>query len=80
MEDELKFKVGDLIVCNFQPGVAVVKKDRCLPMKHTIKGEIGIVVGYRHSVHGEKSDYKVSFPQFQGYTHTLSISALNKIC
>jgi len=80
MKDELKFKVGDLIVCNFQPGAAAVKNDRCLPMEHVIKGEMGIVVGYRHSLLGEKSDYKVSFPQFQGYIHTLSIFALERLC
>ena len=80
MKGKLKFKVGDLIMCNFQPGAAAVRNDHCLPMEHVIKGEMGIVVGYRHSLLGEKSDYKVLFPQFQGYTHTLSTSALEKLC
>ena len=74
MKSELKFKVGDLIVCNWQPRVAAVKNDVCLPMKHTIKGEMGIIVGHRCS------EYEVSFPQFQGYIHTLSTSALERLC
>ena len=37
-------KVGDLVRCTWQPKVAGVdqKTQACLPMKHTIEGEVGL--------------------------------------
>ena len=64
-------KVGDLVKCIWQPRVAGVDKKTqcCLPMKYTIKGELGIIT----CIKGHRGF--VLFPRF-GYTHPLSHSAL----
>jgi len=67
-------KVGDLVRCNFQPkcGGYDSKKQRLMPMEHTIKGEVGfiITIGRQH--------HTVMFPQF-GYAHPLATSVLEVI-
>ena len=65
-------KVGDLVECVWQPRVAGVdqKTQSCLPMKYTIKGQLGIITRVDKS-----RRYHVLFPQF-GYTHPLSDSTL----
>lgn len=64
-------KVGDLVECVWQPKVAGVDKKTqcCLPMKYTIKGQLGIITRI------DKRRNFVLFPRF-GYTHPLSDSAL----
>ena len=65
--------VGDLVKCIWQPGVSRVENDCAMPMKHTIKGEFGIIV--KHEDHR----YNVIFSQLDGYTHWLSYSAFEVI-
>ena len=69
-----KFEIGDLVRCIWQPGSSGVKDNCAMPMKHVIKGEIGIIVEHRGP-----HDYKVAFPQFWGYIHPLSPGALEAI-
>ena len=67
-------KVGDLVKCTWQPrSSGYVKGAGCLPMKHTIKGEMGIYVKHRDDGSGI-----VLFPQI-GYEHTLAWSVLEVI-
>lgn len=68
-------KVGELVRCKFQPGSSGYNtKTGCMkPMRHHIKGELGIVVGNRD----ELSD-TVYFPKFS-YTHTISRGSLELI-
>ncbi len=66
-------KVGDLVKCLFQPRSSRVQHGICLPMPHTIKGELGIVVKSRNN-----GCQRVLFPQF-GYEHDLTNSVLEKI-
>jgi len=68
------FEIRDLVMCTWQPGCGGVENNCAMPMKHIIKGEIGIVVE-RRGPH----DYKVAFPQFWGYIHPLSPRALEII-
>ena len=72
-----RMKVGDLIRCVWQPRVAGVDKKTqcCLPMKHTIKGEIGLVTDVLHSKYSDGPRYEITFPQLGGYAHPLSDSA-----
>ena len=64
-------KVGDLIFCTWQPSVSRVVNDHCLPMEHTIKGEVGIIVQLTRS----GNQYFVMFPQLGGYIHQLGPKA-----
>ena len=66
-------KVGSLVRCLFQPRTSKVQHGICLPMIHTIKGELGIILKVRSN-----GSSKVLFPQF-GYEHNLSNSALEVI-
>ena len=67
-------KVGDLVKCIWQPGTSrYVKGVGCIPMKHDIKGELGIIVRYR-----DGASSAVLFPRF-GYEHVLANGALEVI-
>jgi hypothetical protein len=67
-------QVGDLVRCVWQPRVSKhVKGKGCIAMKHTIKGELGIITELRN----DKACF-VTFPQF-GYTHPLANSTLEVI-
>ncbi len=66
-------KIGDLVKCVWQPTTSRVVNDRAVPMKHTIKGELGIIVQERRPHY-----HRVLFPQF-GYEHDLSSRALEVI-
>jgi hypothetical protein len=65
-------KVGDLVLCTWQPGVSRIVDDRCVPMEHIIKDEFGIIVKQWKHYH------RILFSQF-GYEHDLSSSALEVI-
>jgi len=71
-------KVGDLVRCVWQPTTSRVENDCALPMKHTIKGELGLITDVYHSRYGDRDRYKIAFPQL-GYAHTLSDSAFEVI-
>ena len=65
-------KVGDLVRCIWQPTTSRVENDCAIPMEHTIKGELGIIVKqYKHY-------HRILFPQL-GYEHPLSASAIEVI-
>ena len=66
-------KVGDLVKCLFQPLTSKIQHGVCIPMKHTIKGELGIVVAITSA-----GTPRVLFPRF-GYEHPLACSALEKL-
>ena len=68
-------KVGDLVLCVWQPGASGVdKKTECLiPMKYTIKDEFGLITRI------QKHRYDIMFPQLDGYTHWLSSNAFEVI-
>ena len=74
-------KVGDLVRCVWQPSVAGVDKKTqcCLPMKHTIKGELGLIAEVLHSKYSDTPRYQIAFPQLDGYTHPLSHSAIEVV-
>ena len=67
-------KIGDLVKCTWQPRAAGVDvKNNCIvPMVHTIKGELGIIVNQ------QRQRNIVLFPKF-GYEHSLANSALEVI-
>ena len=67
-------KVGSLVRCLFQPGTACIEHGFAVPMKHIIKGQLGIYIEHRDSFSGT-----VLFPQFGGYTHTLSWGVLEGV-
>jgi len=70
-------KVGDLVRCTFQPQSAGFEEGRgFLPMPHAIKGQIGVVRAIHDPV---RSRYLVMFPGCGGYTHTLALSALERL-
>ena len=62
-------KVGDLVRCTWQPGSSRIENDCAIPMEHTIKGELGIIVRQHKHYH------RVLFPKF-GYEHDLSKNAI----
>ena len=67
-------KVGDLVRCVWQPKVSkYIAGKGCISMKHTIKGEFGIITELRHG-----GGCFVTFPQL-GYTHPLANSAFEVI-
>jgi len=66
-------KVGDLVICTWQPSTSRVENDCALPMNYHIKGEVGIIV------HCGKKRHDIMFPQFGGYTHFLATSAFEVI-
>ena len=67
-------KIGDLVLCTWQPSASGVdvKNSSIVPMVHTIKGELGIIV----SQHKQRN--VVLFPKF-GYKHSLANSKLEVI-
>ena len=65
-------KIGDLVKCIWQPGTARIVDGCAIPMKHHIKGELGIIVRKHSHIH------VVLFPKF-GYEHDLSASAIEMI-
>ena len=67
-------KIGNLVRCQSQPTVSRVFRDHCIPLEHTIKGEVGVYINHRDECSGV-----VLFPQF-GYEHTLAWSVLRVIC
>ena len=69
-------KVGDLVRCTWQPSCSGVKNDCVLPMKHTIKGEVGIIESVGRE---EYPRYLIMFPQLGGYAHNLSPRAFEVI-
>ena len=69
-------KVGDLVRCVWQPGTARIKNDCAMPMKHTIREELGIIIDKDSGKHPR---YTIIFPQFGGYTHPLMPSAFEVI-
>ena len=71
-------KVGDLVMCVWQPTTSRVENDCALPMKHTIKGELGLITEVLHSKYSSGPRYQIAFPQL-GYTHALSDSAFEVI-
>jgi len=66
-------KVGDLVRCLFQPSSSKVENGRAIPMKHMIKGELGIYVKHWSNRAGI-----ILFPQY-GYEHPLAWSALEVV-
>jgi|6_EtaG_2_1085325.scaffolds.fasta_scaffold10027_13 hypothetical protein len=64
-------KVGDLVLCTFQPKTERVMDGYCLPMNYTLKGEFGIIKRIQNGLH------LVIFPSV-GYSHWLSHSALEE--
>jgi len=69
-------RVGDLVQCIWQPGSSMIKNNCARPMKHTIKGEVGIIIDKDS---GERPRYTIMFPQFGGYAHPLMPSAFEVI-
>ena len=67
-------KLGDLVRCVWQPGAAGVDKktQRIIPIQHTIKGEVGIIIKQHKHYH------RVLFSQF-GYEHDLAKSAIEVV-
>ena len=65
-------QVGDLVRCIWQPRTSKIVNDCCVPMKHTIKDELGIIVKQHKHYH------RILFPQF-GYEHDLSSGAFEVI-
>lgn len=59
-------KVGDLVRCLFQPRISRVRDGECVPMEHTIKGELGIIMSI--SMFGTP---RVLFPKFR-YEHPVA--------
>lgn len=67
-------KVGDLVLCTFQPTTSHIdpKTECAMPMKHTIKGEVGIIIDQHMSWH------RVLFSHL-GYEHDLSSNVIELI-
>ncbi len=67
-------KVGDLVLCTWQPRASGVDvKNSCVvPMVHTIKGELGIIVDQ------QRQRNVVLFPKI-GYENSLAKSALGGV-
>ena len=71
---ECTMKIGDLVRCTWQPNTsAYVKGVGCIPMKHHVKGEIGIIVRHR-----DEGSSAVLFPHF-GYEHVFANGVLEVI-
>jgi hypothetical protein len=68
-------KVGDLVRCIWQPRVSkYIKGKGCISMKHTILGELGIIVHQRLEV----DHHTILFLKF-GYEHIFSSGAFEVI-
>ena len=68
-------KVGDLVLCNYQPRAAGVDKDTgaCIEMKYKIKGEFGIITSFNNS-----GSCTILFPRY-GYKHMLAKSCVEVV-
>jgi len=64
--------IGDLVKCIWQPTTSRVENNCAMPMEHTIKGELGIIVKQHKHYH------RILFPQL-GYEHDLSASAIEAV-
>jgi hypothetical protein len=62
-------KVGDLVLCTWQPTVRSVINNIAEPMSMQIKGKLGIILDY------ELHRYAIAFPGCAGYVHWLASSA-----
>ena len=72
-------KIGDLVRCIWQPRSSHVDENDCaVPLKLTIKGEVGLITEILHSKYSDGPRYQVTFPQL-GHTHPLSASAFEVI-
>jgi hypothetical protein len=67
-------KVGDLVRCTWQPSVRGVVNNAAVPIEHTIKGELGIVIEIN-----DPFRVAISFPSRGGYIHYLAKSAYEKL-
>ena len=67
-------QIGDLVRCTWQPTVRGVVNNVAVPVEHTIKGELGIVVEV-----GDPFRVAISFPGLDGYVHYLAKSAFELI-
>ena len=63
-------KVGDLVLCTWQPSIRGVLDNTAKPTKHLIKGQYGIVTRVINS-----HRVAITFPGLCGYTHYLSPNA-----
>ena len=66
-------KIGDLVLCTWQPTIREVLHDGVEPLKHRIKGRMGIILD--HELHR----YAIAFPALAGYVHWLSKNAFEVI-
>ncbi len=66
-------KVGDLVLCTWQPSVRSVVDQSAIPMSMQIKGRMGIILD--HELHR----YAIAFPHLTGYVHWLAKSAFEVI-
>jgi len=77
-------KIGDLVLCTFQPTTSHIdpKTERAMPMKHTIKGEIGIIIDQHVPWHPTEPNthgwHRVLFSHL-GYEHNLSSNGIELI-
>ena len=70
-------KVGDLVRCIWQPGSSrYIEGKGCIPMKHTITGELGVIIDKDI---GEHPRYTIIFSQLGGYIHPLMPTAFEVI-
>ena len=65
-------KLGTLVKCRYQPRCRI-SNNKVVTMEYFIKNEIGITIGKNGK------NFLVMFPQFNGYTHELSLKVLEKL-
>ena len=65
-------KVGDLILCKWQPKTSRIVDGRAIPMKHSILGKMGFIIGKKRHC------YVVLFPEY-GYKHDLTANVMELI-
>ena len=66
-------KVGDLVLCTWQPAVIGTVNHTVIPMDMQIKGQTGSILD--HQLHR----YAIAFPTLGGYVHWLSKNAFEVI-
>ena len=67
-------KVGDLVMCIWQPTRVTIMGIGCIGRPPAIKGEYGIIVKQRLDI----DHHTILFPKF-GYEHTLSSGAFDVV-
>ncbi len=77
-------KIGDMVCCNMQPRASGYDpaSNKLLPMKHTLEGEIGILIEFKPSKHVSSSyagGWVVMFSHLDYYIHYLAEPALEVI-